>query len=551
MGNDFVRDGKTTRMSVIAALLAVLERRTLWSGIQVVMTLLVFYYLKQAYLNVAMASPWTSVAALAVCLLIAIAGWRVTYRDVSPALVMLIRGVTLIMGLYTVAAGVVVPPGLDQPFAAIRAMMPVGLIVILVCTIVALWRPSFAILPNVAAVAAKSISGQGLGLGALSPTDYLPLVELASFGALAILLWHLSARVPVLRAICAEDKTSLRSVSTLVFFVLLSAHFANYFYSGMQKVTLDGALPWTWASENPTAMLAELATFGAFAPLAHWGDLNSMMVAALWVTTVPANWVVLVTQLAAVVVVFSRRFTLATITFYDIVHVAIFLASGIFFWKWILLNAILLSAVCRLDRLDFRRYGTIACVVVLGSPFVFFVARLGWYDTGAFNHHVIHAEMADGNLLEVPSNWFAIASVTVAQNRLGTLGPAYPTRTWGTTQSREVRDAALDECAFRDDRDWRVFYTVNPDKIERFFRRFHDYRQSTLDDQGQVDYDLFPHHIFSNPFAFNAFKMVDKRDIVAYHYGNDRVCFVRADDRGLLLERRPGPRLRIPVSNDG
>ncbi|MEQ8964368.1 MAG: hypothetical protein RID91_00965 [Azospirillaceae bacterium] len=542
-----VRDGGVSRSLLSAGSPVLLERRTLWSALPVVLALVVYYHLKHAYLDVATATPWTSVAALGGCLVIAIAGLRVTYRDVSPALGLLIRGVTVVVGLYTVVAGVVVPPGLAQPYAAIRAVEPVGLVVILGCTIAALWRPAFAVLPNVAALAAKSISAQALGLGPLSPTDYLPLVDLASFGALSILVWHLVARVPGLRFICTDDKASLPRVSTLIFFVILSAHFANYFYSGVQKIVLDGALPWTWADRNPTAMLSEVATVGGFAPLAHWSGLNSAVISVLWVTTVPANWAVLITQLAAVAVVFSRRFTLATIAFYDIAHVAIFIASGIFFWKWILLNAILISAVYRLDRTDFRRFGYIACVTVLASPLVFFVARLGWYDTGAFNRHVVLAEMEDGRLLEVPSNYFSIASITVAQNRLGTIGPAYPTQTWGTTQSREVRDAALDDCTFPGFDEAATHYRGEVAEVERFFRRFHAFRQPTLDDRGRVDYDLFPHHIWSNPFAFDAFKEADKRDIVAYRYGNDRLCFVRENGRGVLLERWPGPRLRIPV----
>jgi hypothetical protein len=522
--------------------------RAAWVAGQLGLALTAFYLLKDLYTSRMSEDPGASLVAMGAALAIGFAGMRVTYKGVAPALSLLLRGITIVVGGYTLLAGIVIPPGLAEPFETIRVASPFVFAVVFLATVAAIWRPSFVLLPNVAALATKAVSAQALGLRPLSPTDYMPLVEIAAFAAIVILTWHACA--PLRRAAPATVRSDagLREVTSVAFLVSLGVHFANYFYSGWIKVTLDGAAPWTWAVENPTAILAEIATIGGFAPLAHWPAINEAMISGLWHFQQASNWIVLVTQLAAVAVIVSQRLSLLTIIFYDLLHVLIFLASGILFWKWILLNTVLVLCIRKISSEYFSRFAVVSVCVVLLAPTVFFVARLGWYDTEAFNRHVIWAVMEDGRQIEVPSNYFAITSISVAQNRIGETGAyGFPTRTWGTTQSNEVRLGARAECTF-DAADAEPRRQAREEaRVETFLRRMHAFRATTLDENGHVAYDIYPHHIWSNLFSFDAFAEADKREIVAYIYGIEQVCLLRDEDGMRIVRSPPSNYLRVDV----
>ena len=47
---------------------------------------------------------------------------------------------------------------------------------------------------------------------------------------------------------------------------------------------------------------------------------------------------------------------------------------------------------------------------------------------------------------------------------------------------------------------------------------------TNIDENGRMAYDLYPHHMFSVPWAFTAFRQLDKREIVGYKYSIEAVC---------------------------
>src|SRR6185312_1409584 len=175
---------------------------------------------------------------------------------------------------------------------------------------------------------------------------------------------------------------------------VIGIHFANYFWSGAAKLRLQGGGLLAWPLHNPTHALLEVAKDSGFFTIGYGLPFSDKLEEHLPIFVPLINWGTLITQLACVFV-FWRRWTIAAITaIYDVQHVVIFLLTGIFFWKWIILNTALVLAV---HKIKFQRIptgvGALACLicVVIGlTGNLFFVAKLGWYDTSAYNRlHIL------------------------------------------------------------------------------------------------------------------------------------------------------------------
>ena len=97
-------------------------------------------------------------------------------------------------------------------------------------------------------------------------------------------------------------------------------------------------------------------------------------------------------QLGALFMCYRRNLTLEWLLGYELLHIGIFLMSGICFWKWILLNIGLIILMKKLDenclRTVFsRKYFILSLIVILCSPLYFKPVWLAWFDTKFNNYY--------------------------------------------------------------------------------------------------------------------------------------------------------------------
>jgi hypothetical protein len=474
---------------------------------------------KSAYLWVASQRPeLVGFVALAAAAPAAFA-WRETYAGASPAFAMLLRGIALILGFYALAAYHVFPPDLAGSASTLVHALHALQALAVAAAVAALWRPAFALVPAFYVLIAKDWTQYLLSVPTLTRTDYLPVVELGAFMAIGFASSVLVSRLPRL-GVRGPDRHKL---TLLLFYAAVAIHFGNYFYSAVQKLVLDGG--WlSWVLENPTQLLLSNTIVTGHLPIAQFGEASVASFEWFGRFVVPVNAAVLLVQLYSVVAIAFRRQLIATTIAYDLSHVVIFAACGILFWKWILLNIVIVAAARKYVDSEFTpRERWLGPLFVVMGTLVFFAARLGWYDTPAFNHAYFLAGTTDGRTYRVPSNYFAAASVTVAQMRLGSIGDEkLPTGTWGATS----RSALLPGAAGCD-----YERTLEPVErpadiaaLGRFVRAHHRAVLSRVDGRGRFDYDLYPHHIWSNVALFDGFEALDKRTIGKYTYVNEAVC---------------------------
>lgn len=465
---------------------------------------------------------------------ITLIGARVTYETGTRAFAIMLRTILVLFMVYIVASRVQIADVLvaNNPFGAFE--LNFGWMVAFAFGLIGLKRPSFALLPICYMLWQKHQLSYVLGIH-IDWMDYFTVIESGTLLVLGIVLLSvLKNRIGLGILTFSSDRSAPRAErinihpADLLVVLAVALHFGNYFYAGMIKMGLGLQHPMFWVLSNQTQTLLLAAWESGVLPL----SFSDALVAGAYTTIdnikVFTNLVTLVVQLFAVAAIIRMRWAVLTTICYDILHLTIFGLTGIFFWKFIILNIGIVAAltVVRFDDLP-GRLKLVFCSIVVLSPAVFqIMPSYAWLDTRSMNSVRVTAIIDDGTEYRVPSNYFLGASVTFAQHRLiwPSHGPV-TTETWATTRNHEVMEKGLAcEWGYAEGNLPPTSWYVERDRISELVRRHHIQILSMVDEQGRVEYDLFPHHIFSVPWLFSEFDALDKRRIVKYRYENESLC---------------------------
>lgn len=461
---------------------------------------------------------------------VALAGIWLSPRQFTPASLIFYRTSSLLIGLYLALGSVPMPDDASPQMASWFAYAPW---LAVSASVLSIWRPTLAFVPFGVLVMQKSFTAHIWGIS-VTPTDWAPIVESTSFLLISLaMVVGLRGAMTKLVAIpdLSSDDSRLRLPDALVI-VAIGIHFANYFWSGMEKATLDGG-PFSWLLENRTDVLLDVANEAGFFTLSYGLPFSGLVHALAMKLVLPINLITISAQLACVLVFWRRSWIAGLTLLYDLQHITIFLLTGIFFWKWIIFNLALVAAISRIDRekipLGVGILGLTAC---LGAGQLFFVANLGWYDTRSFNYFHVLALTDDGREIAVPTNFFGPMSVTMAQMDSAYDWPdAFRTGTWGTTSHYDKRQAGM-TCTLPPDR--AAAPTKSP--VAAMIPRWHAVMLRKAGDDGHFAYDIYPHHIWSDPRRFQEFAALDLRRITAYRLVRETKCLDGGNEFG-------GPRL--------
>jgi len=266
-------------------------------------------------------------------------------------------------------------------------------------------------------------------------------------------------------------------------------------------------------------------------PLSFDQSISNIGIQVMRETMVLSNALILVSQLFAIIASVRIRYIIIATVFYDLTHVLIFLATGIFFYKWIILNLAIVAALVGLrDKIIPKSLRFMIAGMIVVAPLTFFVAELGWWDTRSLNHEKFYAVLDDRTEMEVPTNYWGSFSVIYAQLRRirNKEDGFFPTGTSGIIFGQDNMKRGL-ECNFtlppskHADVVSKVFSKPDNDVV-RHVKMHHRYVLENVNDKGRLAYDVYPHHIWSMPWLFRNFSLLDKRRIVAYKYVVEATC---------------------------
>jgi hypothetical protein len=516
------------RAAHLERLLAISQR---WPSLSLcVLTILAFAPVKLALLSGQMNHGSRIWLFLAISL-VAVLFLQLRASDLAKPVRLTLRGIGLLFALYLAFAYSSTLRETIGDWAYFELLLYRFAGAILFC--VGLWRPALMLPAFVAARYQKLSFSDASGLP-ITFTDYTPVVE---FGCLltlgSCLLWLGQKRYDLWRE---NSKSDWVEPIEAVYLTAVAAHFANYFYSAVQKILISDSL-WQWIAENPTQNLTLAAWERGNLPLTILGEGATGFLYQVAASNVGVlNLTVLLMQLGAVVAITRVRWTIVLTALYDVTHVAIFLLSGIFFYKWIWLNLLIVVSLSMIANKIIPRHIQLWLIaVVLLAPGMFFVARLGWFDTPSFNDEYVEAVIDDGRAYRVPDSYFLSTSVTHAQQRLlpqkpghfltGAYGALY-----GEQTSRLPFHDALN-CQIEKPSPQDFEQAIANRNLDRYILAHANFVRHNLNEAGQLNYDLYPHHIFSMPWEFSEFHDLDKRRIVGYRYVVESKCLSFEDGR--------------------
>lgn len=466
-------------------------------------------------------SPTLAVTSLLTLLLVFL-GYRIKRGDLPAACQIIHYAVISIFTFYALAAYPAVSDAYQGELSALEWFwLNYGAYVALAAALASIYRPIFGVAPMLY-VLFKKYTLSGLYGFLISGTDHMALIEVGLFLSSAIASFGLLARIK------KSTAADLRLQDALIMLVLfaVAAHFANYFYSAYAKMALD-ANPFAWVLSNNTHYVMMAADLSGMMPLSMTETISALSHRFVEATSPLLNGTTLLVQLAALVGLWRIKWAIILTALYDVTHSVIFLVSGIFFWKWILLNFAIIAALGTLKHYKItKKQAVLLTAFTLMSPLIFSTAFLGWWDTASLNRVYFTAVTKDGQAYEVPSNYFLSGSVSVAQQKrvgLPYLGH-YQLDAFGAMPHSTLQQMQLaNQCELPLGKQSKMLEPVYR-QLQRYVRRHHRFIVDNSAENGRFAYDWYPHHIWSMPWKFSDFRQLDKRRIDHYVFHIDSGC---------------------------
>jgi len=240
-------------------------------------------------------------------------------------------------------------------------------------------------------------------------------------------------------------KRVYKQFSILVFLiVVICFHASNYFIPGLGKVLLgEQYIDWIWVNDLSNIFVAKYSQ-GWLATLL---SIEQLQVIVKWISafSVPMQLFTLIIQTIVLFVFINKRFTLILFISFELLHLGIFMASGIFFWRWILLNLSIIYIINSLDMDEIKKVFN-AKIMLFAMPFIFLGFGffhsywLAWYDTPLNNFHKVYATAEDGERYEIDNNLFAPYDRAFYRNTLNCFIDAPLKSRWDTTHRDVMKE---------------------------------------------------------------------------------------------------------------
>jgi hypothetical protein len=243
-------------------------------------------------------------------------------------------------------------------------------------------------------------------------------------------------------------KKIYKQLTLLAFFiVVICFHASNYFIPGLGKILLsEYYIDWIWVNDLGNILMAKYSQGW----LTEFVSIETIQIIVGWVSTltIPMQLFAFTIQVIVLFVFSNKRFALILFISFELLHLGIFIASGIFFWKWMLLNFGIVYVIKNLDKHDIKRIFNYK-VMLFTMPFImlgygFFHAYwLAWYDTPLNNFNQVYATTEDGQRYEIDINLFAPYDRIFYRRNLNCFIDKSLKSSWDTTDENLMKELTL------------------------------------------------------------------------------------------------------------
>jgi len=322
---------------------------------------------------------------------------------------------------------------------------------ILVCFGLLLWKP-ISVFPYILGVLV--VMGQfNYPIGGYSTADTMPLVRILMVFQ-AMLLLHIVLK---------------RNFTSEFFAVVICILASGYWISGTGKFSSEWLL-----NDKIYYLLSATYSTGWLAFLEP--ETISQLTYSLAIMNWPMKIITLLLEAGALFALFRRQLTLALLVGWIGFHAAVFSISGIFFWRWALIECCLFYMLFKYsDSENFNVFNTsnfiLSLVIILGASIWFSPVKLAWYDSKVNYAYRFEGVSESGKTYDLSAQLFSPYEYQF------TLGPfAYLSKAqqlnivWGATGKKTAKAlqnvSTVEDVVTLEEEIGRVFY--NQKKTERF-----------------------------------------------------------------------------------
>ncbi|MBU2568698.1 MAG: hypothetical protein KJ725_01450 [Gammaproteobacteria bacterium] len=452
----------------------------------------------------------------------------INFDEITASLKVLIRGLAVACGIYNILLFPSVPIVENDFNGLAQAILFFAWATAALSAILAMWRPSWLFICGFYPFWLKSFAGQITGFHYHTQLDILPVHQIPAYVSISVIFFHLML-------IYGRRNSNVRHLNTqslqiykvdannIILFIAIAFQGANYFYSGIEKASLDGGYL-HWALNNEIQNIFFVALYNK---QLLWGESKNLVtfVADLFsYVSHPAPIFIFIIQLGALFVFTNRLLLIILFSLFDVLHFGIFALVGANFVTWFMVNLVIIAAVNKLPCSTFNwKLGIVGAILILISPFYAKVAKLGWYDSLAVNSAYFEVLENNGRRTRIPGTAFGFYSYPITHMSFGfPPGNYLPTSTNGGTRSNRIREQSI-QCDF-DTQQSMFSKRWNENVIVNFIKSFHKQILDNVGEDGRWSNDLYLHHFWSAPSVVKNFESVDMRSVNKYILVIDSVC---------------------------
>ncbi len=459
----------------------------------------------------------------------AVALYKVKYKELPAILVSITRLTALGFFIYHL----IEPPDytLSNPENInLLYFINIGYWFAFLATILSFWRPSFLFPSATYAILSRYLVEDISGY-TISTLDIRYMVEMAQFLSVGICcivyLKHKRRDTKDQR----QSLIDLEQFALCLVFIAIGFHLGNYFWSGVAKLVL-GPYPWTWALENNTQNIILMGIKRGVFPFGHLPDFSHWLFIISSGVVIYLNILVLISQLFALLAIAKMVWLRIASILFDVLHIGIYLLSGVLFWPWIWIN---LTIIWTIKNSDDRKIGLtpkICCALVIllgGTKIVSKSANLAWWDTLDVKVPYFQVRTNDnGPWITVPVSFFMNHSFSVSTGYIdrSKVSGHYAPSIWASIQSYD-RYKTSGTCPvpknFADAENART-RGKRLAKAKAFIISHHKKMLSRVNKDGWYNFYLFSHHHPSNPMMHRNFNKIDLRNVTSYRLVTESVC---------------------------
>lgn len=511
--------------------------------------LLLFLQLKHSVDFIAQDAPegaliWAGVATAFTAFLASIA----SYRELAPFAVRFCRASALFLVFYLTIESFTLPrPGFGPDHPAVL-LQTYGQWVGVALGLLGFWRPGFVAGGALVLFLIRDLNQKLTGFH-FSTLDIRNVAEVLVWVSVGVTLLAGAMRWPRLREALGLDALTERRLALFIIAVGIGAHLGNYFWSALAKLVLDGG-PTSWLLDNNLQghMLGSIEK--RVLPYYASPALTQFVWDAVGTLNFPMQLASIGLQAFALAAPWKRRWLILTTFGFDLFHLFIFATLGLFFFKWICLNLIIVATLAKIREEEWdKTVAKVTIAFVFAGAAFFKTAMLAWYDSGNFVSPYFVAEMKDGERIRIPSGFFGAASYQVSQGLIHMPEGSRHFTPYVFGSTRKFRDYETQQrCVLP------VRTTPQPERfaslahVSEYMAQMHAIALARTDANGRYNWRWYPHHHVPWPFVTEPIEGADIREVRRYILVVESICQEMREGRVVrrVLARDEWPVHEVP-----